>query len=218
MERVVTMERAAKARKEMPSVLIVDDHVLVTETLGDFLIKEEGFHVDVAMNVRVAEELIAQADHYDVILVDYEGPGMTGLNGLKTLLQANKGAVALFSGVANDTVVERAIRAGASGFIPKSLPPKMLGHAIRIIADGQIFLSSDFILRRSSDSDIPFDLKVREQRVLALLCEGLQNKEIGSELGVEETTVKMDVKSICRKMGVRNRTEAVIMAIKKEMI
>jgi len=116
--------------------------------------------------------------------------------------------------VANWTIVERALRLGASGFIPKTLALKTLGHAIRLIADGEVYLPTDMLLHRARGEDeTDFGFKPREQRVLALLCEGMPNKEIGRELGLEETTVKMDVKAICRKLKVSNRTQAVIKAM-----
>jgi len=110
--------------------------------------------------------------------------------------------------------VELALDQGATGFIPKTLPLRTLGHAIRLIADGEVFLPADYMRRAYAGESTGFGLKPREMRVLALLCEGMQNKEIGRELGMEEVIVKMDVKAICRKLGVRNRTQAVIAAHK----
>ena len=195
-------------------ILIVDDHALLNETLKAVLERSQGISTDTLTSVDEAVEAVSRNGRYDAMLVDYDGPGMAGLDGLKTLVAANEGAVALFSGVANWSIVERAIKAGASGFIPKTLPTKTLGHAIRFIADGEVYLPSDYIMQKPASGDKDFGLKPREARVLGLLCEGLQNKEIGSELEVEETTVKMDVKAICRKLGVRNRTEAVIKAFR----
>lgn len=195
-------------------ILVVDDHALLSETLAAVLDSEEGLTTQAVGGVEDALKAIADSGRYDVVLLDYEVPGMDNLNGLRRVIEANQGAVALFSGVANWLVVERAIAAGASGFIPKTLPLKTLGHAIRFIADGDIYLPADFILRDGRGQDGGMGLKPREMRVLGFLCEGLQNKEIGRELGVEETIVKMDVKSICRKLGARNRTQAVIEALK----
>jgi DNA-binding NarL/FixJ family response regulator len=197
----------------MPRVLIVDDHLLLSETLAVVLQKTGGFEVETVPDLEAALARIASTGRYDAVLLDYDVPGMNRLDGLARAVAANDGSVALFSGVATWSVVERAIELGAAGFIPKTLPVRTLGHAIRFIMDGEIYLPSEFMLRKPQD-DNPFDMKPREIRTLALLCEGKQNKEIGAEIGVEETTVKSDVKSICRKIGVRNRTEAVIKALK----
>ncbi len=196
-------------------ILVVDDHSLVCETLSAALEAEDGLNAQAVNSIDEALSRIAETGRFDVVLLDYEVPGMDGLNGLRRLIEANKGAVALFSGVANRTVVERAIDAGAGGFIPKTLPFRTLKHAVRLIAEGELYLPGEFLRRASDDQGSDLGLKPRELRVLGFLCEGMQNKEIGREIGVEETIIKMDVKSICRKMGARNRTQVVIEAMKR---
>ncbi len=196
-------------------ILLVDDHSLVLETMAVALADEDRLRVDTATTVEAALALIAELGRYDVVLLDYHVPGMSGLDGLRALIVANEGSVVLFSGVASRQIVERAMDCGASGYIPKTLPLKSLRHAIQFIADGEIFLPADFMLHAGTAAgDVP-GLKPREMRVLGLLCEGLQNKEIGRELELEETIIKLDVKSICRKLGARNRTQAVIEARKR---
>jgi len=202
------------ARSESLRVLVVDDHILVAETVVSALTNEQGFRVETAPDVGSALEAVNRAGSYDAILLDYDVPGMDSLAGMRLIIEANGGRVALFSGVINWTMVERAIDQGANGFIPKTLPLKTLGHAIRFIADGEVYLPADYLRRKSRGDDGGFGLKPREMQVLSFLCEGLQNKEIGRELGMEEVIVKMDVKSICRKLGARNRTQAVIAARK----
>ena len=162
-----------------------------------------------------ARKKISEEGRYDTVLLDYDVPGMENLNGLTSLVEDNVGSVALFSGVANWLVVERAIQLGAAGFVPKSMPLKILGHAIRIIADGDVYLPAEYMRNPNGNEDDELGLKKRERRVLGFLCEGLPNKEIGRHLGLDETIVKMDVKSICRKLGARNRTQAVIEAMKR---
>jgi len=196
-------------------ILVVDDHSLICETLSAALGSEDGLHAESVSSVDAAFDRISETGRFDIILLDYEVPGMDGLNGLRRLIEANKGAVALFSGVANRMVVERAIDAGASGFIPKTLPFRTLKHAVRLIAEGDLYLPGEFMRRGSDEQGSDLGLKPRELRVLGFLCEGMQNKEIGREIGVEETIIKMDVKSICRKMGARNRTQVVIEAMKR---
>ncbi len=199
-------------------VLVVDDHLLVAETVTAALAVEQGFQVDMAPDVDAALAAVDKARRYDVILLDYDVPGMDSLEGMRRLIKANGGGVALFSGVVNRMVVERAIDQGAAGFIPKTLPLRTLGHAIRFIADGEVYLPIDYVRRMGGGDDGGFGLKPREMKVLGFLCEGLQNKEIGRELGMEEVIVKMDVKAICRKLGARNRTQAVIAAQKHGIV
>lgn len=195
-------------------VLVVDDHVLVAQTVAAALAAGHGFAVQTANDVDSALEMIREHGRFDVVLLDYDVPGMNALDGMRHIMEANKGGVALFSGVASWTMVESAIDLGASGFIPKTLPLKTLGHAVRFIADGEVYLPADYVRQMNRAEDRGFGLKPRETKVLSFLCEGLQNKEIGRELGLAEVIVKMDVKSICRKLGARNRTQAVILARK----
>lgn len=196
------------------SVLVVDDHLLIAETLVAALTAQQNFEVEVAKDVGTAIQMVQQAGPYDVILLDYDVPGMDSLKGMHRLIEANGSGVALFSGVVSFTNVERAMAQGACGFLPKTLPLAVLSHAIRIIAAGETYLPAEWLqwVRKGDDAD--FGLKSREMKVLTLLCEGLQNKEIGHKLNMTEVVVKMDVKAICRKLGVRNRTQAVIAAHK----
>lgn len=198
----------------LTNVLIVDDHLLVSETLAAGLLAEGGFRLDVVKDLEMACQKIEEHGRYDVVLLDYQIPGVQGLQGLRQLIEANNGGVALFSGVAGWSIVQAAMEQGASGFIPKTSTLRTLVHAIRFIADGEAYFPTE-LLRRLSGLDGPvLGLKPREFRVLAHLCEGLQNKEIGREVGIDEVIVKMDVKAICRKLGVRNRTEAALAARK----
>lgn len=199
-------------------ILIVDDHLLLLETLSAGLTASNEMTVDHVFDVATALERIRGHGRYRVILLDYSLPGIDGLEALRQLDKANDGGVALFSGVAGWGVAKRAIDSGARGFIPKTITFKSLGNAIRFIADGEIYLPSDYVLRTSQSDDLGFGLKQRELSVLSLLSEGHPNKVIGHELGLAETIVKMDVKAICRKLGARNRTQAVIEAKKRGLV
>lgn len=216
--KVSPQEHRFPTEKEVLSVLIVDDHTLLVETVMASLKAEFGFGVVAAGSVDSALEMTAHHGPYDAVLLDYDLPGMSALDGLLQLREANDGRVILFSGVVNRTTVNLALDQGASGFIPKTLPLRTLGNAIRLVSDGEVFLPAEFILSADEDNAAQYGLKPREMRVLTLLCEGLQNKEIGRYLGLDEVIVKMDVKSICRKLDVRNRTQAVIAAIKHGLL
>jgi two-component system, NarL family, nitrate/nitrite response regulator NarL len=199
-------------------VLVVDDHVLVAETVAAALTSTEDFDIDLAKDVASALDLIADTGKYQVVLLDYEVPGMDQFKGMLSLIEANDGAIALFSGMVSWINVESALAQGAVGFIPKTTPLKVLVHAIRLIADGEVYLPADYLRRASISGADDFGLKPREMRVLAYLCEGLQNKEIGMRIGVDDVIVKMDMRAICRKLGVSNRTQAVIKAQKENIV
>lgn len=199
------------------NVLIVDDHSLLCDTLCEALNKDSGLSVSSINEVDSAAAQILKHGRYDVVLADYDGPGMDGLDGMGKLLKANGGSVALFSGVVGWHVVERAIKLGASGFIPKTLPLKTFRHAISFIAEGERYLPANFMLDQSRQAPRKYGLKPRELSIISLLCEGLQNKEISNMLEIDETIVKMDIKNTCRKMNVRNRTEIVVKAIRESI-
>lgn len=208
---------ASKLPNDVCRVLLVDDHSLILETMSVALGDVSGpnpLMLETANTVDAALQQIASCGRYDAVLLDYQVPGMAGLDGLKSLIAANGGKVILFSGVATPRVVERAMEMGASGYIPKTLQLKTLRHAIQFVADGEVFLPVEFMRNRVATGANDLGLKPREMRVLGLLCQGLQNKEIGGELNLEETIVKLDLRSICRKLGAKNRTQAVIEARK----
>ncbi len=215
---MIPEQRETPAETTALRALVVDDHTLLAETVSESLASEFGFVVDAAGDVDTALEMIARTGAFDAILLDYDVPGMNSFDGLRRLKAANGGRVALFSGVVNRTTVELALDQGANGFVPKTLSVRLLGHAVRLIADDEVFLPADFIRQKTPGNGEDFGLKPRELRVLGLLCEGLQNKEIGRQLGLEEVIVKMDVKSICRKLDVRNRTQAVILAMRRGLL
>jgi two-component system, NarL family, nitrate/nitrite response regulator NarL len=199
------------------SVLIVDDHSLVSETIAFALEHEGEFSFNLACSINSALDKIHGKGRFDAVLLDYELPGAQGLDGLEQLISANSGAVALFSGVASNLIAKRALDAGASGFIPKTLSLKTLRNAIKFIAEGEIFVPVDFTLREAVGEE-KHGLKPRELQVLSYLAEGLPNKEIARNVGIPETIVKLDVKSICRKFEVKNRTQIVIEASRRGLI
>lgn len=194
------------------SVLVVDDHLLLAETIVLALSQDPAFAVDSAPDLDAAVDLIARQGRYDVVLLDYSLPGSDGMTGVERMIAANGKGVVIFSGVAPLPVVERALAVGAMGFIPKTLPLKTVESAVRMIAAGEVFVPYNYVQQVLHQDNQPGNLKPREMQVLRMLCEGAQNKEIAHVLGLSEVIVKADVKAICRKLGVRNRTEAALMA------
>lgn len=195
--------------KEQLSVLLVDDHALIGESLAASLPMLGNFDVKTAMSVAEALAAIASHGRFDVVLLDYALPGTVGFEGLQQMLTANGAGVVLFSGHVAPSVVERALEMGAMGFIPKTTALKTLDNALRLVAGGAAYVPVQHLL--NPQDDMP-QLKSREMQVLQYVCAGQQNKEIAFALGLSEVIVKADVKAICRKLGVRNRTEAALKA------
>lgn len=198
-------------------ILIADDHDLLLETLTMFLQSQAGLHPSAARDLPEALARMADSGPFDLVLLDYGMPGMNGLEGLKAALAADGGArVALMSGNAPRDVAEQALAMGAAGFLPKTLPAKTLANAVRFMAMGEQYAPVDFMTapvpETAPQHPMATGLSARELQVLEGLCGGKSNKEIARDLGVMEPTVKLHVKTLYRKIGAANRTQAAILA------
>lgn len=195
-------------------VLIADDHELVRDLVAGFLAAQEGTQVTTAGSLDRALELVRAAGGYDIVLLDLAMPGMSGLDGLRRMLAANAGGrVVMFSGLARRETVAEGLEMGAAGFIPKDLPARSLVNAIRFVLSGETYLPSSYL----SDGPDPgaesgTGLTPKERAVLRGIRSGWMNKQIAHQMGLSEVTVKMHVRSICRKLNARNRTHAAIIA------
>lgn len=196
-------------------ILIADDHQLLRDTL-DLWFQKERFDVECANDLAEAHKIIGSSDPFDLILLDYGMPGMNGLAGLDATLNASRGArVALMSGIAPKGVAEEAIEKGAAGFLPKTLPAKTLVNAVKFMAMGEIYAPVDFMTNAEDEkSSHPMAEKLtpRELQVLEKLCLGKSNKEVARELEIQEPTVKLHMKTLFRKIGASNRTQAAMIA------
>jgi len=165
---------------------------------------------------------MAQAGPFDVILVDFDLPGLTGASGIKSLCEANPEAAVVIIADQDDSLdVEDCIAAGAQGYLSKSSPRDVILGAIRLVLSGGMYLPPTLLRqrrgRRADEHAMPrLDvlpgalrrLTRRQQEVLELLSLGRSNKEIAQSLGLAEGTVKIHVSAILKALGVANRTEA----------
>lgn len=196
-------------------ILIADDQELVRETIAAFLRQQPDIKVDVASDLTSALALVRDAQAFDLILLDYMMPGMNRLGGLSAMKAAAPGVpVAIISGAAPRIVAEQAVAAGAAGFLPKTISTKSLVAAVRFMAAGEIYapLALDAEKSKAPPDLASAHLTGRELDVLKRLCQGLANKEIARELGLQEVTVKLHIKTLYRKIGAKNRTNAAILA------
>jgi DNA-binding NarL/FixJ family response regulator len=196
-------------------VLIADDHPVVRQGLRTFLgaqpdIDVVGEAADGAQAVELAAELKP-----DVVLLDLKMPGLDGLGAL-----AGLGAVKV---IVLTSMTERgqvlpAVRAGAAGYLYKDVDPQALVQAIRSVHDGHMIFAPEAAnaLARSESSMIA--LTAREQGVLALIAGGRSNREIARELGVSEKTVKTHVSNLLMKLGVHDRTQAALYAVRNGLV
>lgn len=197
-------------------LLIADDHVLLTDTLTMFLEHQGNIACSTATDLESALSKIETEGPFDLIILNYNMPGMSGVNGLKRAL-AHKGGqrVALISGTAARSVAEEALASGAAGFVPKTLSAKSLLNAIRFMAMGEQYAPIDFMTAEDeakTPNPLAEKLSRRELQVLEGLSKGKSNKEIARDLDLQEPTIKLHVKTLYRKIGAGNRTQAALIA------
>lgn len=196
-------------------VLIADDHDLLRDTLAMFLEAKGDIVVSQAANLGEAHKLIEAQDPFDLILLDLNMPGMNGLDGLRTTIAMKGGQrVALLSGEATREIAENALEAGAAGFVPKTLPAKSMINAVKFMAMGEQYAPIDFMtaIEEVHDNPLAEKLSPRELQVLKGLTEAKSNKEIARDLDITEPTVKLHMKTLYRKIGAANRTQAALIA------
>ena len=204
-------------------VLIADDQALVRS--GFRLILETRADLEVVGEAEDGRQAVGLAGELepDVILMDVRMPSMDGIEATRRIVESGSPArIVVLTTFDVDEYVYAAIRAGASGFLLKDVRPADLVDAIRLIADGNALLGPT-VTRRLLDrfADVPRvevetaatrSLTPREREILRLIAGGLSNAEIAQRLFLGETTVKTHVSSVLRKLGVRDRVQAVIVA------
>ncbi len=196
-------------------ILLADDHELVRDTISSYLEREGSFEVALVGDFKTAAERVEADGPYDLVLLDYNMPGMAGLASLERMKALNQERpVALISGTADRSVAQSALDAGAAGFLPKTMAAKSLLNAVRFMIAGEQFAPVKFMTEVPEDEKHPLQdaLSDREFQVLEGLCRGLSNKEIARELELQEVTIKLHVKTLCRKLEARNRTHAAMIA------
>ncbi|MEM1301083.1 MAG: response regulator transcription factor [Pseudomonadota bacterium] len=196
-------------------ILIADDHDLVRDTLAAFLSREKDFDVDTAADLNDALDKIYQRQRYHLVLLDYSMPGMDGLIGLAKSKEANEPwPVAIMSGIAPKAIAQEALDAGAIGLLPKTMAANSMINAIRFMSAGESYVPVQFMTAEDPEetNELAKGLSPRELGVLSGLCRGLANKEIARELELQEVTIKLHVKTLCRKLDAKNRTQAAMIA------
>ena len=213
-------------------VLIVDDQSLVRTGFRMILEAEED--IEVIGEAGDGAEAVAEARRLspDVVLMDVRMPEMDGIEATRRLLENGDSAtkVVMLTTFDMDEYVYDALRAGASGFLLKDVPPEQLVNGIRAIASGDALLAPSVtrrvveeFVRRPPDSlrTAPPELEeltAREFEVLKLIARGLSNAEIAQELVVSETTVKTHVAHVLMKLNLRDRVQAVVLAYESGLV
>lgn len=212
-------------------VVVVDDQALVRGGFAMVLGHEADIEVVAEAGTGIEAIDAARTHRPDVILMDIRMPVMDGLEATSRILEAADWdvRVLILTTFDPDEYVYRALRAGASGFVLKDIPPAGLVSAVRTVADGGALLApsitrrliSQFAERLAVDSALSMRLKrltEREHEVVTAIARGSSNAEIGEELFIGAATVKSHVSSILTKLGLRDRAQIVVFAYESGLV
>ncbi|PWF61388.1 DNA-binding response regulator [Shewanella sp. BC20] len=208
------------------NIIIADDHPLFRNALRQALSSAfehtQWYEADSADALQSV--LDSQSVSYDLVLLDLQMPGS---HGYSTLIHLRSHypelPVVVISAHEDINTISRAIHYGGSGFIPKSASMETLKEALTAVLFGDIWLPAGAEIISIEDDDTDkmanklSDLTPQQYKVLQMFAEGLLNKQIAYDLGVSEATIKAHATAIFRKLGVRNRTQAVIALGQLEM-
>lgn len=205
--------------EEIIKIFLVDDHEMVRMGLKFFFDSQPDIEVVGEASSGAGLIPLIEQTHPDVILMDIVMSGTDGIEATREV-KATCPAVNILmitSYLEEDKIVD-AIYAGASGYVMKNVPPRTLAQAIRIVADGGMYMSpqvSNYLRTRSTtetpSKNISIDqLTDREREVLDLISKGKTNQEISEQLTISYKTVKVHVSNILNKMGFNNRTQVAL--------
>ncbi|HEX2954516.1 MAG TPA: response regulator transcription factor [Bacillota bacterium] len=212
-------------------VLLADDHGLIRQGLLKLLSIEPEFLV--VGEAKDGAEALALANQLepDVILMDVNMPGVNGIEATRQLAQINpKIRVLALTVCSDDQRVHEIIRAGATGYILKDVDSATLFEAIRHVAEGEAYIQPNLLVRlldefkvmRGKDitqfSSEELGLTAREMEIIRLITQGENNKTIGEKLYISEKTVKNHVSNVLRKLGLEDRTQVAVYAIKNGLV
>jgi DNA-binding NarL/FixJ family response regulator len=206
-------------------VLAVDDHEVILMGLATAF---SGTEIEIGATASSSADALKKIAQKrpDVVLLDIRMEGGDGLNTLGRLKLDNPDLpVVIFSAYDNPTYVARAVALGASGYVLKSAPRERLIEAIKIASTGEAAWTREELRRVTGalaaprlGSEIEVPLTQRESEVLRQMAHGLTNKEIAKMLGISYETVKEHVQHILRKVGVTDRTQAAVWAVRKNLV
>ncbi len=208
-------------------VLIVDDHAVVREGLRTFLELQDGIEVageaaDGAQAVELAQQL-----EPDVILMDLVMPRLDGIGAIRAIRErAPQVRVIVLTSFLDDERLMPALEAGADGYLLKDVEPSELARAIRTAQSGEAMIAPTVAgrllrtLARPRPAPAPDGERLtrREREVLELIAAGRSNKRIAFELGIAEKTVKTHVGHVLAKLGVTDRTQAALLAVRNGLV
>ncbi|MBW4542080.1 MAG: response regulator transcription factor [Myxacorys chilensis ATA2-1-KO14] len=204
------MSQAAAVR-----ILIVDDHAIVRQGLAAMIENEPDMTVvGQAGNGQEAIDQYRQLQP-DITLMDLRMPHMSGVDAtIAICAEFAHARIIVLTTYDGDEDIYRGLRAGAKGYLLKDAEPKALLNAIHIVHSGQPYIPSEVAAKLVQRMNNP-ELSDREREVIHLMVDGLSNHDIGVALNITESTVKFHINRILSKLGVSDRTQAVVTALKR---
>ncbi|MEP3844626.1 MAG: response regulator transcription factor [Paracoccaceae bacterium] len=205
----------------LSNVLIVDDHPLYSDALASTLAHGfEDCHIRKAFTLKETFEALDTGFDPDLIMFDLKLPDVCGISGFQELRKRMPNArVLVISSLASAELVQSLLDSGAMGFLPKDASAKTLKYAVTEITSGRRYVPQEYRQGDSGEHDrCVFEsnpelanLTPQQTRILKLICVGKPNKQIAYELSLAEATVKAHITALLRRLGVRNRTQAVVL-------
>lgn len=198
-------------------ILLVDDHAVIR--MGLTTAASDAADMEVVADVENGQDAITAFRQHrpDVVVLDLRLPGISGVETIRLLREEFKSVrILVFTNYAKGDEIYRALKVGAAGFVLKGMPLERLLEAIRAVHQGDQYMPPEIATRVGER--LLAHLSPREIEILHLLGRGLSNKEIAAQLGVVEGTVKIHITSIFTKLGVSDRTQALIEAVKRGIV
>jgi DNA-binding NarL/FixJ family response regulator len=215
----------------MLKILIADDHPLFREALAGLVAElDPETQLVEAGDFPDALKAAREEGPFDLVLTDLRMPGMDEFAGVRALREAALSVpIVVVSGFETRANLERSLEAGAQGFLPKSAPPSVMLNALRLVMLGEIYVPPSLFSSGASPAEMASAnldstrlamearanvemLTQRQMGVLALIGQGMSNRDIADRLNISEGTVKVHVGAILKTLGVSNRTQAALLA------
>jgi DNA-binding NarL/FixJ family response regulator len=206
------------SEKRKIRVMVVEDHQIVREGIVSLLQAHEDFEVVAEAGDGQAAIALYRQHPPDVTLIDLRMPKIDGVEVIRVLRRDYPDSRFLvLTTYDSEDDISRALQAGASGYLLKGTNRSTLRDAIRLIHAGRRYIPPE-IADRVLPGPAAEELTEREVQVLRRIAEGMSNREIGEQLGISESTVKTHVNRLLGKLGVTDRTKALVLALKRGLV
>lgn len=208
----------------MMKILLADDHALFRDGLI-LNIKQQNIDAEInsSGSYREALDALKNAPYPEAIILDLDMPDMSWQQGLPLLQKTSpKSKIIIVSAIEDAAVIKQVMNKGVKGYIPKRLEPKVIMAAIKLVLEGGTYLPPQLLKnisdKKTKNKDKKSLLTPRQKEVLQYIAQGLSNKQIAYEMQISEATVKLHINALLKALKANNRTQALVMAQKLDII